>query len=148
MSIEYQLHTKTDLVSIPEKQEIAGFLFRALQKYGDPLEHIRKAIDYAVGEHPCKGGFITLARDRGEVVGAVVINETNMGGYIPEYILVYIAVNPDYRGKGIGKGLMKRALDFADGDIALHVEPDNPARKLYEKFGFTHKYLEMRYKAP
>ncbi len=33
-----------------------------------------------------------------------------------------------------------------DGDIALHVEPDNPARFLYEKYGFTNKYLEMRYK--
>jgi ribosomal protein S18 acetylase RimI-like enzyme len=30
------------------------------------------------------------------------------------------------------------------GNIALHVEPDNPAKILYEKLGFTNKYLEMR----
>jgi ribosomal protein S18 acetylase RimI-like enzyme len=41
---------------------------------------------------------------------------------------------------------MKRAIELADGDIALHVEPDNPARILYEKLGFTNKYLEMRLK--
>lgn len=29
--------------------------------------------------------------------------------------------------------------------ICLHVEPDNPAKRLYEREGFTNKYLEMRY---
>ena len=40
---------------------------------------------------------------------------------------------------------MKEALKFCDGGVALHVEPDNPAKFLYEKLGFTNKYLEMRY---
>jgi len=74
----------------------------------------------------------------------VVVNNTGMKGYIPENILVYIAVRGDQRGKGVGKGLMAQALERAQGSIALHVEPDNPARKLYESLGFTNKYLEMR----
>jgi ribosomal protein S18 acetylase RimI-like enzyme len=41
---------------------------------------------------------------------------------------------------------MKAAVEKADGDVALHVEPHNPARFLYEKIGFTNKYLEYRYK--
>ncbi|MCB0741696.1 MAG: GNAT family N-acetyltransferase, partial [Chitinophagaceae bacterium] len=65
-------------------------------------------------------------------------------GYIPENILVYIAVHKSYRGKGLGKELMKKTMDRAKGSIALHVEPDNPAKFLYEKLGFTNKYLEMR----
>ncbi len=40
---------------------------------------------------------------------------------------------------------MLKAIEIADGNIALHVEPNNPARFLYEKIGFTSKYLEMRY---
>ncbi|MDX5426634.1 MAG: GNAT family N-acetyltransferase, partial [Bacteroidota bacterium] len=32
-----------------------------------------------------------------------------------------------------------------EGNVALHVEPDNPAKYLYENIGFTNKYLEMRY---
>jgi len=74
------------------------------------------------------------------------VNKTGMGGYIPENILVYIATHNEHRGKGIGKELMKKTLDLAEGDVKLHVEHDNPARFLYEKFGFTNKYLEMRYK--
>jgi ribosomal protein S18 acetylase RimI-like enzyme len=67
-----------------------------------------------------------------------------MKGYIPENILVYIAVDKDQRGRGVGKKLMNAAIDQAEGNIALHVEPENPAKFLYEKLGFTNKYLEMR----
>jgi len=68
-----------------------------------------------------------------------------MSGYIPENILVYIAVDSNTRGTGVGKKLMKKAMSIAKGNIALHVEPNNPAKFLYEKLGFTNKYLEMRY---
>ncbi len=84
-----------------------------------------------------------MARDEGEIVGAVVMNKTGMSGYIPENILVYIAVDSNQRGKGLGKKLMSTAIEMAHGAIALHVEPDNPARYLYEKLGFTNKYLKM-----
>ena len=40
---------------------------------------------------------------------------------------------------------MLQAIEMAEGNIALHVEPDNPAKFLYEKIGFVNKYLEMRY---
>jgi ribosomal protein S18 acetylase RimI-like enzyme len=62
--------------------------------------------------------------------------------------LVYIAVDKQYRGKGIGKQLMQEVMQQTNGGIALHVEPDNPAKFLYEKLGFTNKYLEMRYVHP
>jgi ribosomal protein S18 acetylase RimI-like enzyme len=39
---------------------------------------------------------------------------------------------------------MNTIIKNTDGDIALHVEPENPALHLYKKLGFTNKYLEMR----
>jgi len=69
-----------------------------------------------------------------------------MSDYIPKNILVYIAVDKTQRGKGYGKDLLNKVIDLTDGDIALHVEKDNPARFLYEKVGFTNPYLEMRLK--
>lgn len=68
-----------------------------------------------------------------------------MNLFLPENFLVYIAVNPGLRGMGIGKKIINFAKDDLNGAICLHVEPDNPARKLYEREGFTNKYLEMRY---
>ncbi|MCH8487817.1 MAG: GNAT family N-acetyltransferase [Candidatus Cyclonatronum sp.] len=131
-----------------EADSVIDFLFEHLDQFGDPREDIAKCAAYALSTKPGYGGFIVRAWDSEaqRVAGAVIVNETGMKGYIPENLLVYIAVHSGYRGKGLGKGLMKIAMDRAEGDIALHVEPDNPARYLYEKLGFTNKYLEMRWK--
>lgn len=126
------------------REDIADFLYEHLDEYGDARKHILSCIGYAYGDEPGQDGFILVAHQEGTIVGSVIINHTNMGGYIPEHILVYIAVNGNSRGQGIGKELMERVIEEAEGDIALHVEPDNPAIHLYEKFGFTNKYLEMR----
>ena len=123
-------------------QTIATFLFTHLEQYGDKIEDILKCIDYAM--HPNKGGSVIVGLEEDKIVGVVILNHTNMSGFIPENILVYIAVDNSQRGKGFGKKLMQKAIETAKGDIALHVEPDNPAKGLYEKLGFTNKYLEMR----
>lgn len=127
------------------KSEVIDFLHKHLDQYRDSKEDIEKAIDFALGKSCDLGGFVLTGREDDEMVGIVVVNRTGMEGYIPENILVYIAVDNKFRGKGYGKMLMKEAIDSADGNVALHVEPDNPARYLYEKLGFTSKYLEMRY---
>lgn len=134
------------------QKEVVNFLYKSLEQYGDPEDDINKAVNYALNKNNEKnkttGGLVLTARleENNAIVGAVVINETGMGGYIPENILVYIATDPNQRGKGIGKKLMQDALESSNGDVALHVEPDNPAKRLYENLGFTNKYLEMRYK--
>ena len=127
-----------------EKETILNFLFKNLEQYGDPKQDIEKCMNYALQETPSFGGFILTASLDNNVVGAVIVNETGMKDYIPENILVYIATDANQRGKGIGKALMQKAIESAKGNIALHVEPDNPAKILYEKLGFTSKYLEMR----
>ncbi|KAB8155012.1 GNAT family N-acetyltransferase [Kordia sp. TARA_039_SRF] len=127
-------------------ERVTNFLFTHLEQYGDSKSAIRKAINYAAKERTGLGGYIFTIEDNNDIVGAVVINKTGMDEYIPENILVYIATHKDYRGKGIGKKLMQYTIDNCKGDIALHVEKDNPARFLFEKLGYTNPYLEMRLK--
>jgi len=138
IKIYNNLNLPTDL----EQNQITQFLFTQLEEYGDPQHDIEKAIAYALKANP--GGLVLVAMDGPILTGAVVLNRTGMESYIPENILVYIATHKDYRGQGIGKDLMLTAIEKAQGNIALHVEPDNPAKNLYEKLGFTNKYLEMR----
>ena len=134
-------------MSTLEKLNATEFLYKHLEQYGDAKQDIEKAIDYSLKEIPSFGGFVLEGYDDNEnIVGAVVINKTGMNGYIPENILVYIAVDNSLRGKGYGKSLMKKAIELTEGDVALHVEKDNPAKFLYEKVGFTNPYLEMRLK--
>jgi ribosomal protein S18 acetylase RimI-like enzyme len=137
-----------DATQLPEpvtQLNIARFLAGALEKYGDPISHIEACLDYALGNKPEQGGAVWVAKSEQEqLLGAVVVNHTHMKAYIPEHILVYIAVAPEARGRGVGKKLMQAAIEHLPGSIALHVEADNPAVGLYESLGFQNKYLEMR----
>jgi len=142
--IQYTSYKQPDSFSPAEEEQVLGFLFTHLEQYGDARQDIQRCLDYALYRDGKAGGMIFTARDEDKLVGAVVINHTGMTGYIPEHILVYIATHKDCRGQGIGQQLMQMAIAETTGNIALHVEPDNPARKLYEKLGFTNKYLEMR----
>ncbi|TYP99127.1 acetyltransferase (GNAT) family protein [Tenacibaculum adriaticum] len=129
-----------------EIERVASFLFKHLEEYGDSKSAITKAINYAAKERTGLGGYVFTLEENDEIIAAVVINKTGMDEYIPENILVYIATHKDYRGKGLGKKIMQYTIDNCKGDIALHVEKDNPAKFLYEKLGFTNPYLEMRLK--
>lgn len=125
--------------------QIVDFLFRYLEEYGDEKDDIEAAVNYSLSDNPQQGGGITVAYEENRILGVVVMLKTGMSGYIPENILVYIAVRTDIRGKGIGQNMMENVIQSTEGNIALHVEPHNPAKKLYEKMGFTNKYLEMRF---
>ncbi len=124
------------------RQQYAEFLHQHLDQYGDSLPAILTCFDYVMNH----GGWAFTLNVNEALAGVCVFNETHMNGYIPENILVYIAVDTQHRGKGLGKSLIEEALKHVKGDVALHVEANNPAKKLYEKLGFTNPYLEMRLK--
>lgn len=145
MNNSVSIFTPEQKPSDEEYTEIAKFLKKHLEEYGDAIEDIKKSMDFALTTENSFGGKIIVKYLDKQIVGAVVLNTTGMKGYIPETILVYIAVHHDYRGRKLGRELMNKAIEVCDGNIALHVEPDNPAKFLYEKIGFTNKYLEMRY---
>ncbi len=127
------------------KEKFINFLHRHLDKFGDSKEAIGKSIDYAFSNENGCGGFLLAAYTDDELIGALVMNNTGMSGYIPENVLVYVAVDSRLRGKGFGRQIVEKAISLADGDVKLHVEYENPAKRLYERIGFTTKYAEMRF---
>lgn len=125
---------------------LAEFIMECLQPFEDNFEDTKRGIDDAIGGHPCKGGFVLLAIRDEKLVGASVLLETRMKGYIPEKCLLFLGVDAKLRGLGIGKHLLELNKEIANGNMYLHVEYANVrAQKLYERVGFVNRYAEMRY---
>ena len=134
-----------ELPSWISRERLATFLHEHMKPYHDTLADVRRGVDDALASRPGPGGFIVLARLEARLAGALVMLGTGMRGYIPEHLLLFVGVDPEIRNRGIGEHLVRSALEHYDDDIKLHVEPDNPAKRLYERLGFVPKYLDMRF---
>lgn len=65
-----------------------------------------------------------------------------------ELRVIEVALLPEHRGRGIGSGLMASITALADREgrsVTLHVEPWNPAKRLYERLGFASEGLRGVY---
>ena len=85
------------------------------------------------------GGFIYLARESGKIIGTAGI--ANEGHSI--YELVKMAVEPAFRGKGIGKMLLDRCLakarELSAKKIFLYSNSQlTTAIEMYKQYGFLH----------
>jgi ribosomal-protein-alanine N-acetyltransferase len=140
----WEIRRPEDLAPGLDLPSLAEFLHENMRPYEDTLPDIRRALDYALSAGGSPGGFILAALREHDPVGAIVILNTGMGGYVPEHLLLFVGVRPVDRGQGIGAWLIREALQRCRGQVKLHVEYDNPAKRLYERLGFTTKYAEMR----
>jgi ribosomal protein S18 acetylase RimI-like enzyme len=80
------------------------------------------------------GRFLLITVD-GEPVGRLYVARL-----ADELRVIDIAILPAHRGGGIGSRVMADVIAEADAaglPVRLHVEPWNPARRLYERFGFV-----------
>jgi [ribosomal protein S18]-alanine N-acetyltransferase len=93
-----------------------------------------------------KGDQALIALDSSNhPVGAVWIRlydeSQKMYGYVdPHTPILGIAMLPNYRGQGIGTLLLEEVIKMAKTSgikkISLSVDPNNPALRLYERYGF------------
>lgn len=92
-----------------------------------------QTLGYAA-EYP--GAERLIVSNGSEAVGRLVIDRTTR-----DWHLVDIAVLRAWRGSGIGSALMESILHGARAlraqCVRLSVETHNPARRLYERFGFV-----------
>ena len=146
-SIPWQLlHAEREeqLPDWADSEVLAAFFHHNMKPWHDTLEDVRRAIEYGFSEAPGKGGFVVIAARSGRVDGALLMLNTGMGGYVPEHLLLFVAVRPTLRGRGLGRHLIEEATRRCTGAVKLHVEYENPARRLYEQLGFRSEYAEMR----
>lgn len=142
------VENEADLPDWAPRDELVRFFHETMEPWNDTPKDVQAALDYLFSDAEGKGGFLTLLRYDGKLGGAVAMLATGMDGYVPAHILLFVSVDPSTRGQGLGSKLIQRALDHCPGDVKLHVEYENPAKRLYERLGFTTKYAEMRYSKP
>jgi ribosomal protein S18 acetylase RimI-like enzyme len=85
-------------------------------------------------EHYPQAEWLVVERD-GMPVGRIYLEQTSR-----EIRLMDIALLPEHRKQGVGSALMHALLAAADGadlPVSLHVEPFNPALRLYQRLGFV-----------
>lgn len=109
----------------------------AYKKIGDFIEHLkdRTAISYGAFDDEKIVGFIWSYVHQFREEKRMYVNE--------------IRVKEEYRGRGIGKELLRLAEDKAKelglAAIYLHAEAGNiDARKLYEVCGYLEERIQMR----
>jgi GNAT superfamily N-acetyltransferase len=80
------------------------------------------------------GADLLLVLRGGEPIGRIYVFRSAR-----EIRLMDIALFDPERGKGLGTALLQELLDEArrtERRLTLHVEPDNPAQRLYRRLGF------------
>ena len=76
-----------------------------------------------------------LVIEHGEPIGRIYVDTTSV-----EVRLMDVTLLPAHRNRGIGTQLMDGLLRYADAlgrQASLHVEPFNPARRMYGRMGFV-----------
>jgi len=83
-------------------------------------------------EHPSAVSKIVIVDDA--AAGRLIVDESG-----EQIEVLDVALLPEFRGQGIGTGLLRGVLAHADRvgrAIALHVEKQSRAVRLYERLGF------------
>lgn len=127
-----------------DRTQLVYFFHDAMMPWQDCHGDITRGLDYAFSSDKGKGGFLLLMAQNKKLCGALVMLYTGMGGFVPENLLLFVAVDPSLRGKGMGTKLIEMSIKECQGSVKLHVDYDNPAKRLYERLGFKNKYAEMR----
>ncbi len=105
-------------------------------------------------EDTVKAETLYICTDGEEIVGAFVLNDDPQGDYRKgdwtkdldegKFLVIHsLAIAPEAQGQGLGGRVIDFCIDEAKkrgySSIRLDVVPDNiPAKKLYEKNGFTY----------
>ena len=127
-----------ELVDWPEaeKEKFLDFQFDAQHRYY---------------QEQFPAGRFDLIVWRGEPVGRFYLDSRE-----DELRLIDIALLPEYRGRGLGGGILRDLLARATEErkaVRIHVEQNNPALRLYQRLGFRELeeqgvYLLMEWRPP
>ena len=124
-----------ELYASTREQELAMTNF-TLQEKQDFLSQQFSAQYLHYTKYYCLDAF-NIVEHNGKDIGRFFVDYTG-----PDIRIVDIALIPSYRNRGIGSYLLRQLFRHAELDnrsVSIHVEYNNPVRKLYQRLGFILK---------
>jgi ribosomal protein S18 acetylase RimI-like enzyme len=98
------------------------------------VEHQFSAQDHHYREH-YPGATLDVVEVEGSPAGRLYVHRGE-----DDIRIMDIALAPEFRGRGIGTGLLEELMAEARSrghSLSIHVEMQNPARSLYDRLGFV-----------
>lgn len=128
--MEIHKYNQDNHLSPKEKLDAIIFLYDNLDEYEGNIQSIKDVVENTMNDN-VEGGCLYIAQERGNTLGAVVINHDLAGN-----ALNYIATHKNHRRKGIATQLVEQAFADLDGDLSLELKETNYPKEFFEPFAF------------
>lgn len=142
LPIAYGLRQRSDadlpflcqLYAQTRDEELAPVPWTAQQKQAFLADQFAKQHRHYLQHYP-RAQWWVLTRQEAPV-GRLYLEQTER-----ELRIMDVSLMPYHRNQGLGTALMRALLEHGDDQqltLSLHVEPFNPALRLYQRLGFVH----------
>lgn len=123
--ITYRNEVKqSDVKDFEEVLNSSGFF------YSYEIEAAKDFLEYRLEDGDESGIYYFLAEDNGKMIGFICFGFDTCTQYT--YILYWMAVHNDYRGKGIGKVLLNKFEDLVVAKGGKKIVGETSGRELYK----------------
>jgi GNAT superfamily N-acetyltransferase len=116
------------------EDELAPVPWTAQQKQAFLADQFDKQHRHYLQHYPRAQWWVLTCQEA--PVGRLYLEQTAR-----ELRIMDVSLMPDHRNHGLGTALMRALLGHTDDQqltLSLHVEPFNPALRLYQRLGFVH----------
>ena len=114
-----KIYNSYPTISYSKKAKLIRFLIQHQENLSLKEEVITHLVNYAFKETSSFGGFIVTEEENEEILGAMVVNNTGMKGYMPNNLIVASAFLPTSGKQGSMKRLLQKIMYLTRGDTAL-----------------------------
>lgn len=130
-----KLYNSFPLVSFQKKSELIRFLTIHQDNPELTPSTITYLVDYALREIFSFGGFVVTEEEGAKIVGAMVVNNTGMKGYMPNNLIVASAFLPGSNKAGSQKRILQKIMHLTKGDTALLIKSSRRRAEIPENIG-------------
>lgn len=122
-----------------DRETVVEFLHQQLSERGAAAADVRRALQYALAPSCGQGGLLLLAAIGDRLTGAALALRSGLEVIGAGHRLVYVAVLPELRGRGLGKRLVTKVAEQTSGGVEVLLAEDDRATSLFSGLGFGAK---------